>query len=136
MEVEWFCAQQHGDKRGQLVALEAKQEIPFEIKRVYYIYDTLSDVRRGFHAHKELKQLLICVKGSCKILLDNGTEKEIVSLDKPYKGIFVQSNMWREMYDFSSDAVLLVLASELYDESDYIRDYDEFLKYVKANGGK
>lgn len=97
----------------------------------YYIYDTLEGVRRGFHAHKQLKQLMICVHGSCKILLDNGTEKEIVVLDKPYEGIFIESNMWREMYDFSPDAVLLVLASEVYDESDYIRDYDKFLEYVK-----
>lgn len=132
MKVEWFYAQQHGDDRGQLVALESTHEIPFEIKRVYYIYDTLAGVHRGFHAHKKLKQLLICVSGSCKILLDDGKNKEIVVLDKPYEGIFVQSNIWREMYDFSPDAVLLVLASELYDESDYIRDYKEFLRYVNG----
>ena len=131
MIVERFTAQQHGDSRGQLVALEETKEIPFQIKRVYYIYDTLADVRRGFHAHKKLKQLLICVHGSCKVLLDDGTDKEIVTLDKPYEGIFIQSNMWREMFDFSSDAVLLVLASENYDESDYIRDYNKFLEYVR-----
>ena len=130
MKVERFTAQQHGDLRGQLVSLEEKKEIPFDIKRVYYIYDTLSGVRRGFHAHKALKQLLICVHGSCKILLDDGSEKEIVVLDKPYEGIFVESDMWREMYDFSPDAVLLVLASEVYNEEDYIRDYDLFLEYV------
>ncbi len=130
MKVEHFYAQRHGDTRGQLVALEEKKEIPFDIKRVYYIYDTLEGVRRGFHAHKTLKQLLICVHGSCKVLLDDGKEKEIVVLDKPYEGIFIQSNMWREMYDFSKDAVLLVLASEIYDEADYIRDYDKFLKYI------
>ena len=130
MKVERFTAQQHGDSRGQLVSLEEKKEIPFDIKRVYYIYDTLPGVRRGFHAHKALKQLLICVHGSCKILLDDGSEKEIVVLDKPYEGIFVESDMWREMYDFSPDAVLLVLASEVYNEEDYIRDYDLFLEYV------
>lgn len=133
MKIEMFNAQQHGDARGQLVALEEKKEIPFDIKRVYYIYDTLSGVRRGFHAHKSLKQLLICVHGSCKVLLDDGHEKETVVLDKPYEGIFIQSNMWREMYDFSPDAVLLVLASEVYDESDYIRDYNRFLQYVESN---
>lgn len=132
MKIEKFYAQQHGDERGQLVALENQKEIPFEIKRVYYIYNTQDGVRRGFHAHKHLKQLLICVHGSCKVLLDDGTDKETVCLDKPYEGIFIQSNVWREMYDFSSDAVLLVLASELYDESDYIRDYDEFLRYIKV----
>lgn len=133
MKVEKFYAQQHGDDRGQLVALEEQKEIPFDIKRVYYIYDTMSGVRRGFHAHKSLKQLLICVHGSCKVLLDDGKEKEIVELDKPYEGIFIKNDMWREMYDFSEDAVLLVLASEVYDESDYIRDYDEFLEYVNNN---
>ena len=130
MKVEKFYAQQHGDARGQLVALEEKKEIPFDIKRVYYIYDTLQGVRRGLHAHKSLKQLLICVHGSCKVLLDNGKEKEVVVLDKPYEGIFIESSMWREMYDFSPDAVLLVLASEVYNEEDYIRDYDKFLEYV------
>lgn len=132
MRVEWFSAQQHGDARGQLVALEENKEIPFDIKRVYYIYDTIAGVRRGFHAHKELKQLLICVHGSCKVLLDDGKDKENVILNEPYKGIFIQSNIWREMYDFSPDAVLLVLASEVYDESDYIRDYDKFLEYVNS----
>ena len=122
--------QQHGDERGQLVALEECRDIPFEIKRVYYLYDTGENVTRGYHAHKNLKQILVCVKGSCKILLDNGKEKETVLLEKPYEGLYVTSNMWREMYDFSPDAVLLVLASELYNEDDYIRDYDEFLKFI------
>ena len=122
--------QQHGDERGQLVALEECRDIPFEIKRVYYLYDTGENVRRGYHAHKNLEQILVCVKGSCKILLDNGKEKETVLLEKPYEGLYVNSNMWREMYDFSPDAVLLVLASELYNEDDYIRDYNEFLKHI------
>lgn len=130
MQIIKYMFQQHGDERGQLVALEECRDIPFEIKRVYYLYDTGENIRRGFHAHKNLKQILVCVKGSCKILLDNGKEKETVLLDKPYEGLYVTSNMWREMYDFSSDAVLLVLASELYNEDDYIRDYNEFLKYI------
>lgn len=123
----------HGDSRGQLVAIEQLKDIPFEIKRVYYMYDTTEGVTRGYHAHKNLQQVLICVHGSCKIRLDNGTDKEIVILDKPYEGLYVSNNMWREMFDFSPDAVLMVLASELYDESDYIRDYDEFLKFIKEN---
>lgn len=134
MQVIKYVFQPHGDDRGQLVALEEFKDIPFEIKRVYYIYDTLSDVRRGFHAHKNLEQILICIHGSCKILLDNGHEKKIVPLEKPYEGLYVANNMWREMFDFSPDAVLLVLASELYDESDYIRDYDEFIKEVSKDG--
>ena len=130
MQIIKYMFQQHGDERGQLVALEECRDIPFEIKRVYYLYDTGENVTRGYHAHKNLKQILVCVKGSCKILLDNGKEKETVLLEKPYEGLYVTSNMWREMYDFSPDAVLLVLASELYNEDDYIRDYNEFLKYI------
>jgi len=130
MQVIKYVFKPHGDERGQLVALEEFKDIPFEIKRVYYMYDTLLNVTRGFHAHKNLKQILICIHGSCKIRLDNGKEKKVVPLEKPYEGLFVDNNIWREMYDFSEDAVLLVLASELYDENDYIRDYDEFLKFV------
>ncbi len=122
--------QKHGDERGMLIALETTKEVPFEIKRVYYMYDTIQGVRRGFHAHKKLQQILICTSGSCKIHLDNGKETAEVTLDKPYEGLYVTNDMWREMYDFSSDAVLMVLASEFYDESDYIRNYDEFINYV------
>ncbi len=132
MQVIKYVFQPHGDERGQLVALEEFKDIPFQIKRVYYMYDTGEGVERGFHAHKCLQQILICIHGSCKIRLDNGKEKKIVPLEKPYEGLYVSNVMWREMFDFSSDAVLLVLASELYDESDYIRDYDEFLKFVET----
>lgn len=132
MQVIKYVFQPHGDSRGQLVALEEFKDIPFQIKRIYYMYDTVKGVIRGKHAHKSLQQILVCIHGSCKILLDNGKEKKIVPLEKPYEGLFVGNDMWREMYDFSSDAVLLVLASDLYDESDYIRDYDEFLQFVKS----
>ena len=132
MDYKVINFQQHGDDRGQLVALETSKEIPFLVKRVYYMYDTGEGVRRGYHAHKELKQILICVHGSCKIHLDDGFETAEVTLDKPYEGLYVTSNMWREMYDFSKDAVLLVLASELYEEKDYIRNYDDFLKTVRG----
>lgn len=127
VQVIKYVFQPHGDDRGQLVALEEFKDIPFEIKRVYYMYDTADGVTRGYHAHKKLEQILICIHGSCKIRLDNGTEKKVVPLEKPYEGLYVANNMWREMFDFSSDAVLMVLASELYDESDYIRNYDDFL---------
>ena len=132
MQVVKDVFQPHGDDRGQLVALEEFIDIPFEIKRVYYMYETGEGVRRGFHAHKSLEQILICIHGTCKILLDNGFEKKIVPLEKPYEGLYISNDMWREMYDFSPDAVLLVLASDLYDESDYIRDYDEFIKMVNS----
>ncbi|MBQ4531286.1 MAG: WxcM-like domain-containing protein [Lachnospiraceae bacterium] len=131
MQIIKYAFQQHGDDRGMLVALEEFDDIPFEIKRVYYMYDTKGGVHRGFHAHKNLEQILICIHGSCDVLLDNGKQKKIVSLEKPYEGLYVPNNMWREMYNFSSDAVLMVLASEHYVEADYIRDYDEFLKFVK-----
>ncbi len=132
MEIKKYEFQKHGDKRGMLVALEGNKDIPFKIKRVYYIYDTLEGVRRGFHAHKNLKQILICVKGSCKLHLDNGHEITELVLDKPYEGIYIENNIWREMYDFSKDAVLLVLASELYDEADYIRNYQDFIKFIET----
>ena len=130
MQVVKYAFQQHGDDRGQLVALEEFKDIPFEIKRVYYMYDTGEGVHRGFHAHRSLEQILICIHGSCKVLLDNGTEKKVISLEKPYEGLYIANNMWREMYDFSEDAVLMVLASEYYKEEDYIRDYNEFLGMV------
>ncbi|MBE6109005.1 MAG: WxcM-like domain-containing protein [Erysipelotrichaceae bacterium] len=134
MEIKMYTFEPHGDARGQLVAVEANKDIPFEVKRVYYMYDTTYGVARGHHAHKALEQILICVHGSCKILLDNGKEKETVILDQPNKGLYISSDIWRVMYDFSPDAVLMVMASTYYDESDYIRDYDEFLKYVESRG--
>lgn len=134
MQVIKYAFQQHGDERGQLVALEEHKDIPFEIKRVYYMYDTGEGVRRGFHAHKSLEQILICIHGSCKILMDNGQEKKVVPLEKPYEGLYISNAIWREMYDFSEDAVLMVLASDFYNEEDYIRDYNDFLNYVAENG--
>ena len=123
----------HGDERGCLIALEKFHNVSFDIKRVYYIFNTTSNVTRGMHAHKELEQVLICTSGSCKILLDNGKEKVEILLDKPEKGLFVGKNLWREMYEFSEGCVLMVLANEYYNPDEYIRDYDEFLKEVGAN---
>ncbi|AHB98769.1 sugar 3,4-ketoisomerase [Francisella orientalis] len=119
-----------GDSRGSLISIEQNNNIPFDIKRVYYIFDTQKNVRRGFHAHKNLKQVLICVYGCCKILVDDGTSKENVLLNSPDKGLLISGLVWREMFDFSDDCVLVVLASELYDESDYIRNYDDFIKEI------
>lgn len=133
MQVIKYQFQQHGDERGQLVALEEYKDIPFAIKRVYYMYDTKKGVSRGYHSHNTLEQILICVSGSCKILLDNGSEKKTVSLEKPYEGLYIPPMMWREMYDFSEDAVLMVLASEMYNEEDYIRDYGSFLKALQKS---
>jgi len=130
MKIEIINFEIKGDERGGLIALEGNKNIPFDIKRVYYIFDAKSNVRRGFHAHKKLKQLLVCVAGSCKILLDDGKEKTEILLDNPSKGLLIESMIWREMFDFSPDCVLMVLANEIYDESDYFRDYQQFLSYL------
>lgn len=125
--------QEHGDERGMLVALEYEKECSFPIKRVYYMYDTKENVRRGYHAHRKLKQLLICVNGSCKIHLDDGEETREVVLDTPKKGLYIGNGIWREMYDFTPGTVLMSLSSELYDESDYIRNYHQFIEEKKNN---
>ena len=119
-----------GDARGQLIALEgSSEEIPFEVKRVYYIYDTTPGTVRGKHAHKNLEQVLICVSGACTIMCEmpDGAKTEH-RLDWPDKGLMISGLVWREMKEFSKDAVLLVLASEHYTEADYVRNYDDFKK--------
>ena len=121
----------HGDHNGNLIALEQGKDFPFEIRRVYYIWGTKPDVIRGKHAHKNLEQVIVCVSGSCDFVLNNGTVKETVHLDTPSKGLYIKHNIWREFTNFSKDCVLMVLASEYYDESDYIRNYDEFLKGIE-----
>ncbi|WP_336797005.1 FdtA/QdtA family cupin domain-containing protein [Erwinia aphidicola] len=128
MEIRMIPLQMHGDERGALIALEEEKNIPFEIKRVYYMFKTGKDVRRGFHAHKALKQVAIAVRGSCKFVLDDGYERVEILLDNPAQGLLIDSCIWREMYDFSEDCVLMVLADSIYDEHDYIRNYDDFLK--------
>jgi len=122
-----------GDERGSLIAFEQNKNIPFDIRRVYYIFGTQPDVARGFHAHKDLHQLAICVRGSCRFVLDNGYEKDEILLDSPASGLLIEGLIWREMYDFSDDCVLLVLASEYYDEADYIKVYNEFKSVVSKN---
>lgn len=119
-----------GDERGSLIAIEQGYNAPFEIKRVYYIFDTKEGVERGFHAHIHLKQIAIAVKGDCTFILDDGKNREEIKLNSPNKGLFIEGLIWREMYNFSSDCVLLVLASEHYDEKDYIRNYDKFMEEV------
>lgn len=122
-----------GDERGSLLSLEGNKNIPFDIKRVYYIFNTVKGISRGFHAHKELKQVAIAVSGSCRFVLDDGTDKAEVILDMPTKGLLIESFMWREMHDFSDDCVLMVLADQLYDESDYIRKYEDFLRLARRD---
>lgn len=124
----------HGDNRGKLVALENNKEIPFEVKRVYYMFDTLPNEARGFHAHKELEQIIIAMDGACRFILDDGEKREQVLLNRPDVGLYIGKNMWREMHDFSYGCKLVVLASEYYDEKEYIRNYDDFLNSIKDNG--
>ncbi|QKJ65573.1 WxcM-like domain-containing protein [Deefgea piscis] len=128
MQIKLIQLQKHGDERGALVALEENKNIPFPIKRVYYLFGTKENVRRGFHAHKKLKQVAIAVRGSCRFLLDDGKEKIDLLLDNAAQGLLIESFMWREMYDFSEDCVLMVLADDFYDESDYVRSYEEFIQ--------
>lgn len=130
--ISWIDFKTLGDERGSLVALEIGMEkaVPFDIRRVYYIYHTAEGVSRGFHAHRNLKQVAICVAGKCRMVLDNGSTREETWLDCPTKGLLIESMVWHEMHDFSEDCVLLVLASEHYDETDYIRDYNKFLESV------
>lgn len=120
-----------GDERGSLVAVEGGKNVPFDIARAYYIFATAPGVERGFHAHSALTQMAICLSGSCTMVLDDGRTRVDVRLDRPDVGLEIGPMIWREMRDFSSDAVLLVLASAHYDEQDYIRDYQSFLAAVR-----
>jgi dTDP-4-dehydrorhamnose 3,5-epimerase-like enzyme len=120
------------DTRGYLSVVENGLDIPFDIKRIYYLY-MVPEVARGAHAHKELQQLLIATSGSVDITLDDGVNKKTFHLDKPWKGLLVVPGLWRDLDNFSGGTVLMCLASEKYDAADYIRDYDEFLKYKNKN---
>jgi dTDP-4-dehydrorhamnose 3,5-epimerase-like enzyme len=121
-----------GDERGSLIAIEGGKECPFDIARVYYLFETQAGVARGFHAHRDLTQWAVCVAGSCTVVLDDGRKRAEVRLCSPVEALEIGSGIWRELKDFSPDAVVLVLASKIYDERDYIRDYNEFLKTVGA----
>lgn len=120
-----------GDERGKLVVIEGKQTIPFEIKRVFYIYGSDPDVVRGQHANRDSEFVLINVAGTSKVRITDGNEEFIASLDRPMIGVYIPKMVWKDMYDFSSDSVLLVLASTHYDGKEYIRDYEEYLREVK-----
>lgn len=122
---------QHGDERGHLVVVEGLKDIPFEIKRIFYIYGSDADVVRGQHANKRSEFVLINVAGTSKVKVKDGKGNEaIFSLNRPHTGIYLPTLVWKDMYDFSKDSVLLVLASEPYDPVEYIRDYDEFKKLI------
>lgn len=124
------------DPRGNLTVAESLKNVPFNIKRVYWVYDVPGGGSRGGHAHKKLRQMIIALSGSFHVTLDNGKERETVLLNHPYQGLVIETGTWRTLDDFSSGAVCMVLASELYDEADYIYDYDEFIEYLKEKRSK
>jgi dTDP-4-dehydrorhamnose 3,5-epimerase-like enzyme len=117
-----------GMPQAPLVALESSRNVPFEIKRIYYLFGTAAGVSRGFHAHKKLQQLMICVRGACKVLLQDGKEEMEILLNKPNMGLYIGAMIWREIHDLSQDCVVVVLADQYYDEDDYIRAHERFLE--------
>ena len=119
----------HSDRKGNLTVVENNKEVPFEVRRIYYLYDVPGGESRGAHAHRELSQLIIAASGSFSVTLDDGRVKRTFVLNRPYQGLYVVPGIWRTLDDFSSGAVCLVLASHPYDAGDYIRDYDEFIRY-------
>ncbi len=121
-----------GDERGNLVVIEGSgKDLPFTIERVFYIYGSDSTVIRGNHANLNSEFVMINVAGKSKVKVDNGTESEIIELDRPMMGLYLSKMLWKEMYDFSPDSILLVMSSEHYDEAEYIRDYDRYLEIMK-----
>lgn len=121
---------ENGDERGKLVVVEGMKDIPFDIKRIFYIYGSDTTVVRGQHANRRSEFVLINVSGSSKVAVRDGKNEEVFVLDKPHTGIYIPKMVWKDMYDFSEDSILLVLASEVYDSSEYIRDFDEYIKEV------
>lgn len=126
-------SQHHSDRKGNISVVENGKTVPFDVKRTYYLYDIPGGEERGAHAHKELHQLIIAVSGSFDVTLNDGNVKRTFMLNRPYQGLYVVPGMWRELNNFSSGAVCLVLASDVYDEKDYIRDYRNFLEWKLRN---
>lgn len=121
----------HSDRKGNLSVIENGVTLPFDVKRVYYLYDVPGGESRGAHAHYELEQLIVAASGSFSVTLDDGNEKKKFFLNRPYQGLYVLPGMWRDLDDFSSGAICMVLASDVYKAEDYIRDYDAFISYRK-----
>lgn len=119
----------HSDRKGNISVVQNGVTVSFDVKRVYYLYDVPGGESRGAHAHKELSQLIVAASGSFRVILDDGRAKRTFFLNRPYQGLYLKPGIWRDLNDFSSGAVCMVLASEKYDPEDYIRDYDEFLKF-------
>lgn len=124
----------HSDRKGNISVVENNKDVPFDVKRCYYLYDVPGGESRGAHAHKELSQLIIAASGSFTVTLDDGNVKRTFLLNRPYQGLYVVPGIWRDLDDFSSGSVCLVLASHKYEKEDYIRDYNEFLEFKKQQG--
>ncbi len=125
-----------GDERGNLIVIEGGRDIPFEIKRAFYMYGARGDTIRGQHANRNSSFVLINVGGISKVRIDNGTEERIIELDRPKMGLYIRPMIWKDMYDFSKDSVLLVLSDKHYDEEEYIREYERFLREVKKENDR
>lgn len=121
------------NRQGNITSIENSKSIPFDIKRIYYLYDVPGGAERGGHAHKELQQLIVAVSGCFDVVIDDGKNKKVVELNRPYYGLLVVPGIWRELINFSSGAICLVLASHKYDEHDYYRDYDKFIAFKNEN---
>lgn len=130
MNIELISIPKITEPRGNLSVIE-NDSIPFEMKRVYYLYDVPSGAERGGHAHKNLKQFLIALSGSFDVVLNDGIEQKTITLNKPFEGLLINSGIWRELNNFSSGSVCLVIASAVFDEADYIREFEDFMKYKK-----
>lgn len=128
-------SQHHSDRKGNISVVENGKTLPFDVKRVYYIYDVPGGESRGAHAHKNLSQFMVAASGSFRVTLDDGRVKRSFFLNRPYQGLYITPGIWRDLYDFSSGAVCVVLASDIYMAEDYIRDYHEFIQW-KEYGGK
>ncbi|WP_163399995.1 sugar 3,4-ketoisomerase [Flavobacterium fluviatile] len=132
MNIQIIAIPKIEERRGNLSVIE-NDTVPFDIKRVYYLYDVPSGAQRGGHAHKDLQQFLVALSGSFDVVLNDGKEQQIITLNKPYEGLLINSGIWRELQNFSSGSVCLVVASEVYIEEDYIRDFEEFKAFKKAS---
>lgn len=133
MNYKVYTLKNFGDERGSLIPIEKNKNSDFEVKRVFYIYGTTKGTRRGVHANKYSKFLMVVMSGSCKVLVDDGYEKNIIELNHPNQALYLDKMVWKEMYDFSDNAVLLVISNQMYDENEYIRNYDEFIELIKSN---
>jgi len=134
-KVEVIKFNQLGDDRGHLVVIEGNKDIPFEIERIFYIYGSDNDIVRGQHANKDSEFVLINVSGKSKVKIDYGDTEEIIELNEPHMGVYIPKMIWKEMYDFSEDSVLLVLSNTKYNSNEYIRDYDEYLSLLEQSKG-